>query len=302
MAAPIGPCWLCGKVRPLTREHIPPEAAFNDCPLLLQRVSELSSRAGELEWTPGTQFREGMWFRSLCEKCNNKYGRWYGPAYVNLVKRIAERVGDIQTYHTILIAGVHKPLEILKQVVMQFVTANGANFVRANEWVSGFVRNQTNQSIPGDVHIYAFASNMRGARTTGVSAHLDLAGRKENVVAEFSFWPLGTVMSWNALGDRRLTPIHHWKEYSFNDRRTVDLNLTVNPTASAYPIDFRTEDEIRKGPTTSDIAAPAPSALDDMINKAIRTSGGSSKDWIFSGHPSTADVIRKSMQDPDRKE
>ena len=130
-----------------------------------------------MEWAPDRSQR-GLYFRSLCAACNNKYGRLYGGAYVDLVRRVAERIGDVREFHAISILGVHRPLAILKQIMLQFVTANGPGNGRANEWVAPFVRSRTNVTIPRDVGIYLFASNMRARRNSGVSAHIDLNTRR----------------------------------------------------------------------------------------------------------------------------
>jgi hypothetical protein len=236
-----------------------------------------------------------MYVRSVCADCNSRCGRLYGGGYVDLVRRIAERIGDVQEFHTISILGVKRPLAILKQVVYQFVSANGPGFVRANDWVAPFVKNSRNQSIPPDVGIYLFASNSRGARKSGISSHVDLTTTsKINVVAEFSFWPLGTVMSFGHLAHRGLAPIHHWVEHPFDYKGSVDLHLPVNPIHSAYPVDFRSESQIIRGTT-----APAPEikSLSEEDAKRMETetlarSGTDGKDFILSGHPNT---VRKIM-------
>ena len=182
-----------------------------------------STKKGVLAWAPDRQQR-GVYFRSLCEACNNRYGSWYGGAYVDLVKRIAERIGDVQDFHKTSVLGVKHPLAILKQVMLQFVTANGPGFVGANEWVAPFIRSRTNTTIPKDIGIYLFASNRRGMRKTGVSAHIDLnASSDAKIVAEFTFWPLGTVVSFGELNDHRLAPIHQWVRFPFDYRGTADL-------------------------------------------------------------------------------
>lgn len=131
----------------MTKEHIPPESAFNDSPLLLMKVDERSTNTGEMDWAPNQHFGRGMYVRSVCARCNNQCGSRYGGAYVDLVRRVAERIGDIQEFHTISILGVKRPLAILKQVLFQFVSTNGPGFVRANDWVAPFIRNPKNQSL-----------------------------------------------------------------------------------------------------------------------------------------------------------
>ncbi len=291
MTAPEGYCWLCNKHGKLTKEHIPPESAFNNFPLLYERVIERSRQTGVVEWGPDRKQR-GLYFRSLCVKCNNNYGRLYGGAYVDLVKRIAERIGDVQEFHQFSLVGIKRPLAILKQVMLQFVTANGANFVRSNEWVAPFIRERNRTDFPRDVHIYLFASNHRLSRKSGVSSHIDLLAKKTYVTAEFTFWPLGTVMSFaGELADKRLTPIQQWSQYPFDYRGLVDINLWVNPVASPYPLDFRTVEQVTTAATRGDdpnITRPTDADLRAMIRNAERISGESGKDsWVYSGHPNT---------------
>jgi hypothetical protein len=291
MSAPDGYCWLCNKYGKLTKEHIPPESAFNESPLLFERVVERSRQTGVVGWG-AERAQRGLYFRSLCEECNNKYGRLYGGAYVDLVKRIAERIGDVREFHKLSLLGVKRPLAILKQVMLQFVTANGANFVRNNDWVAPFIRSRKKTDFPQNVYVYLFASNARMSRKSGVSSHIDLVAQRSYVTAEFTFWPLGTVMSFaGELADNRLTPIHHWAQYPFDHPGSLDLHLSVNPVASAYPLDFRTAAEVKSAAAKGDdpsVKRPSDEDLHEIMSKAMRVSGETGKDsWIFSGHPST---------------
>lgn len=290
MAAPQGHCWLCNKFGPLTREHIPPESAFNDFPLLLMKVDERSNLTSEMAWAPDTQFAHGMYVRSVCARCNNRCGAKYGGAYVDLVRRIAERIGDVQEFHTVSILGVKRPLAILKQALFQFVSTNGPGFVRANDWVAPFVKNATNQSIPPEIGIYLFASNSRGAKRTGISSHIELSRCTQfDIVAEFSFWPLGTVISFGQLAHPGLAPIHHWVKYPFDYKGTVDLHLPVNPIHSPYPVDFRSKSQVESGypGDQPDLKLPSEEDGKRMAQETARRSGTDEKSFIFSGHPYT---------------
>jgi len=237
-----------------------------------------------------------MYVRSVCARCNNQCGAKYGGAYVDLVRRVAERIGDVQEFHTISILSVKRPLAILKQVMFQFVSANGPGFVRANDWVAPFIRNTTNRSIPSDIGIYLFASNTRGARRTGISSHINLSQSSGfNVVSEFSFWPLGTVLSFGRFSQHGLAPIHHWVDYPFDYKGTVDLHLAVNPTSSPYPVDFRSKSQVESGyPGDSpDLRLPSEEDGKEMVKELVRRSGGDEKDFSFSGHPGTVEKMAK---------
>jgi hypothetical protein len=227
--------------------HFLQASAYTDFPLLFEKVVERSRQTGVMEWGAERKQR-GLYFRSLCKKCNNQYGRLYGGAYVDLVKRIAERIGDVREFHKLSLLGVKRPLAILKQVMLQFVTANGANFVRSNPWVAPFIRSRDKTDFPKDVYVYLFAFNASMSRKSGVSSHIDLGKNKTHIISEFTFWPLGTVMSFaGELSDDRLTPVHQWS-YPFDYSGSVDLNLSVNPVASPYTLDFRTVSQVELAP------------------------------------------------------
>jgi hypothetical protein len=255
------------------------------------KVDEHAREEGALGWEPQQQFSNGLYIRSVCGHCNNRCGKLYGGAYVDLVRRIAERIGDLQDFHTLSLQGVKRPLAILKQVIFQFVSANGQSFVRANDWVAPFLKDSRNQSIPSNVGVYLFASNCRGGKKTGVSSHIDLTGAVHcNIVAEFSFWPLGTIMSFGHLKHRGLAPIHQWVDHPFNSERKSDLDLPVNPIRSPYPLDFRSESQILRDSVAAApvMKQPSQEELRRMIAETLKYSGTDDKDFVFSGHPGTA--------------
>jgi hypothetical protein len=297
MAAPKDHCWLCNRYCTMTKEHIPPESAFNDCPLLLHKVDQRSIESGVLGWVPHQRFSRGMFVRSVCERCNNICGRKYGGAYVDLVRRVAERIGDVREFHTASILNVRRPLAILKQVLFQFVSVNGPGFVRANEWVTPFIKSPMNQSIPPDIGVYLYASNIEGCKRTGISSHFDLGRNERNIISEFSFWPLGTVMSFGHLSHPELAPVHHWVRYRYDYKGTVDLHLSVNPVHSAYPLDFRTESQLSSGAADNSAALRIPSEDDarQLVKDTLSHSGDDGKGFIFSTHPDTLRRMRESQ-------
>ncbi len=76
-----GICRLCGYHKKLTYEHIPPKSAFNDQHLVFQTMQNM------LEGHKNKHFRKGMGEYSLCEKCNNTTGGWYGEAFVDWTRQ-----------------------------------------------------------------------------------------------------------------------------------------------------------------------------------------------------------------------
>ena len=232
-------CWLCGSQGPVTSEHIPPRSAFNDRPVVVQRVSPDAIASGYVAWEDAEEQRQGHSLQSLCTKCNHRGGRTFVPSYKDFVHQIATQVSTRVPLKEVRVTSVRNPQLILRQVLLQFVSTNGASFVKANPWVRQFLLARRASPLPEDVYIYLFATQSRGFRTTGVSGHVLIEKGRYRVVSEFTHWPLGTVLSFTDLSDEPLLPIARWSEIPFNSKQTVEVTLPVNPIESELPIDFR---------------------------------------------------------------
>src|SRR5437899_1929464 len=164
----------------------------------------------------------------------------------DLMRRLAPIVERAKDREQFIVSGVGRPLSILKQIMQSFVSANGPSFVEANPWIRKFIRNSRNQEWSPDLFAYIFATNTRGGRKSGLGAFFDFGRKRIRTVAEFSFWPLGMVLSFDSLDEYPVTPIHHWAQYDYSWPGQLDINLVVNPTSSAYALDFRIRAEMNR--------------------------------------------------------
>lgn len=73
-----GRCAICGSTEELTREHIPPRAAFNKG---RGRFHTLADYLAGRNMTRGPIAQGGSWAYTLCGDCNNLTGRLYAPEY-----------------------------------------------------------------------------------------------------------------------------------------------------------------------------------------------------------------------------
>ncbi len=283
----VGPCWLCSEIRELTEEHTPPRSAFNNHDILLQSVDRLTEQLGRVIWQ--SEMVHGWTVHSLCGECNNKSGGQYGSHYAEFIKDVAEKVDKVDEGDTISVV-VHRPLSILKQVMMNFVTANGPHFVQTHLWTRKFLRSSRNKDFPENWYVYAFAVKGTSGRKSGVGGFYDLIQKRINVVAEFTFWPLGTVLAFQPMDDYRLAPIHQYAKYEYTDSRArLILDLPVNPAASAYPVDFRSKEQIVKGrfPLANNYEVTQEQGK-EMCDKIFKYAAKEDQeDFIASGHPST---------------
>lgn len=236
----------------------------------------------------------GLIVVSLCGECNSWCGGQYGGHYVEFIRKIAEPVERARNGAQIFAAGIRRPLSVLKAITQSFVSANGPAFVGANPWVRKFLRNSRNREWPADTHLYLFATNSRGGRKSGVSGFYEIPRRQAHVVAEFTFWPLGTVLTFGeGFNDPRLTPIHHWSGYDYGYQGTVDLQLTVNPVATAYPLDFRDADRVHREARENVPSIPASrAATADLAKQVTERSGETDKEtwrWMVRQVPRISD-------------
>jgi hypothetical protein len=74
-------CRLCGEVRPLTKEHIPPKRAGNIARMPTHTLAEWLERR-DLDNIPGGNIEQGgIWGYTLCSACNSFTGSEYGAEY-----------------------------------------------------------------------------------------------------------------------------------------------------------------------------------------------------------------------------
>jgi hypothetical protein len=240
-------------------------------------VSEVTRQTGRLEWAGKVE--EGLIVRSLCGECNSRGGGQYGSHYVEFIAKLAPIVEKARDGDRIIVSGVRRPLSILKQILQTFVSANGPGFVNANPWVRRFVRNSRSKEWPRDFFAYLFATNSRGCRKSGVSSFYDLQRKRTRTVAEFSFWPLGMVLSFDPVDDYPVTPIHHWIGFDYEWSGELDIALFVNPTSSAYPLDFRTQAQIGYDALLPQAKPTVPGhVLTEIMNRTEVKGGGLNRD------------------------
>lgn len=288
------PCWLCGAVERLTSEHVPPRSAFNAKSVTLEQLSQVAIDAGYIAWEKGAEQRSGHALSSLCTKCNHRGGKTLVPSYRDLAHKVAEKVSTRIPLGSIRLESVRNPQLIFRQVLLQFVSTNGASFVAANQWIKPFLLNRKACVLPEDVHLYMFATQNLGMRTTGMGGQILLDKGTFRVLSEFTHWPIGTVLSFMKLDDEPLLPINYWSQIPFNSKKTIDFTLPVNPTVSANPLDFRDDlgiwldmlKPLRPRPDEQ----MATRLVTQMQYEVTRRSGRDPKDSILTGRPTEKSI------------
>lgn len=135
----MGRCSVCGETKPLTFEHVPPEAAFNDWPAKIYPLGQwyLFQQGERARYH---QQQRGSGYTSLCAVCNNERGGdWYVPEFLRWVRGAAQGIERSATEleearaqgATARLSLTFKnvsPCLFLKQVTMMFLAINEPSF------------------------------------------------------------------------------------------------------------------------------------------------------------------------------
>jgi len=129
-------CHICLLKEKLTREHIPPEKAFNDCTKLWDRLvlNSDSKTIGRV------QIKGGLWVKTLCGKCNNDVCSPYAKEYVRFVKQLVESPKLFDgTSNGRIISVKANPLFLAKQIVTMILAIEDVQFAKHHPELRSFV-------------------------------------------------------------------------------------------------------------------------------------------------------------------
>lgn len=250
MADKVGECCICGVVGKLTFEHVPPEAAFNDRKVFHAKIEELLGG----KWTPGEpiergkQSQRGAGRYSLCAKCNNDTGSWYGTPYVDFARQamvLLDRSGGKMSLAYPY--GIF-PLRVLKQICVMFFSACGPSLRKTHPDLVKFVLDRERRLLPRGISVWAYLhdpSESTSSRQSGVTGMMSLGG-SSHLFSEIAFPPFGLIMSFSEEPVHKdLCNIGHFGETTINTWDIYYLKLPVFPVVSFFPGDFRTVDELK---------------------------------------------------------
>lgn len=240
---PVGMCNLCGYVKPLNYEHVPPQAAFNSYRFLKVTADEYWNgihKGHKLNFVP-TQGGHGIY--SLCINCNSTCGGNYGRAFVDWSRQGHQSYGRIKGEGALFFFHDIRPLRILKQIACMFVAMNMNNyeFRNHNMPLVDFVFNKYSQWLPSRYRFWVYYVAPGPLRITNFGSVLDLhEGKKMSSGIEISYPPFGYMLTFDSTPhDNRLVEITGFKKYRYWDRDVMGIH--INKLHSHGPMigDFR---------------------------------------------------------------
>jgi hypothetical protein len=200
-----GVCSLCLHYGKLTFEHVPPRRAFNSGSAVAHTLYGLASGSKHGKPPPLLNRPAGLGQRSLCERCNNITGSYYGDAFADWTIQCLRYAERIKASSEIVLSFRLQPLNVLKQIATMIIAVSGS---KANgEWLDvlrAFVLSPQLMALPTGVVVAAYLNPVDPLRVkvplltqnrlSGSCAVLDVQiGASVFVLGEVAFPPMGYV-------------------------------------------------------------------------------------------------------------
>lgn len=244
---PDGVCNICGNYGKLSFEHVPPKGAFNDRPVIKGNFEDFTNNPPGEELKKGRIQQKGAGAYTLCEKCNNDTGAYYGNSFIDWTYQALILSSKTDGNGAVLYPFHIFPLRIIKQVITMFFSTNGDSFHKAHPDLVRFVLNPEEKYIKPSIRLFTYLTSGSRSRQTGVVGAGNLNSSGITIMSEIAFPPVGYLMTIDsAPPDERLTEITQFARYGFNEFETVFLSMKKLPIEYYLPGDYRSMDEMMK--------------------------------------------------------
>jgi hypothetical protein len=241
---PFGNCYICGDYGKLSEEHVPPQSAFNDRKVVLERMRIVQGQVAA-ENQKDHRHQNGLALFTLCEPCNNETGSWYGPAYAEFAASCANVATLAAANKVVSLELTVYPARVFKQALTILCSTSGIDLPGHSRAVRCHVLSRFARGAIGDLRLFCYLVANTAGRATGVQ--VIGGGEKLRMVSEFAFWPVGWVLGFDKEPDPKLYEVTHWAtDYGYGERRSLVLRLPCLPVSTMQPLDFQTPEQTRR--------------------------------------------------------
>jgi len=237
-------CRLCGVETALTEEHAPSRKAGNRGGLIRGMIDHAASAAGGSVVWRGQMIQGGAKYDSLCAACNNTTGSWYNGAYVRLV-RAAVKLAAPRTAGAAYDVAVLNPQRVAKQALVSIVATSQPGLTTRYPHIRTLLCEKEARGSIAPLRLWLYLKATPGGVATGLATGLDIDRGLGNLLAGFSFWPLGWIMTIGDVAEVKGTvEVSAWSELAYMDRGPIEVKIPCQWAISPYPGDFRSPNEV----------------------------------------------------------
>lgn len=246
-------CALCGEVRPLTFEHLPPKSTGNEGPGIGYSGDHWIHALGR-HTAPllGDGFADGSGKVALCHDCNGSTAKWYMAEFnrwrdasaLTLSALAPAPVRDRQAYleRLVLVIDEADPLAFIKQSIGMILTTCGPDLGDSAPELRQFVLDPQARGLPSGFRLYLTLCSGPLIRWSGVAGRVDLNGPEPRtaVLSELAFDPIALLLSINTDWDcLPIGEITHLSETPRGRRDRVEITVDAGFSHLPYPGDYR---------------------------------------------------------------
>jgi hypothetical protein len=250
MASPVfGICRLCGNYDKLTFEHIPPKKAFNNKQILLRTLKELTDEKSKYR----QPFNKGLGRYSLCERCNNLTGKWYGGAFVDFVEQGLAYYESVKTSKVLTLPYYIRPLNVLKQILMMMLAMQPQNAPTFHKELKRYLLNRQSLQLPYEYKVYLYYFAAGQLRFESGTSILDIYKPASSMVlAEVTIPPFGYFVTSvdktrkSLAEENGLFDITWFNQFQYNVWTRLHLKIPSKETHFPTPLDYRTFEDMEK--------------------------------------------------------
>lgn len=251
-----GICQICGQLKELTAEHIPPQKAFNSSSATIYPFKEvtkiLTGTDGRMPWDTqglkGVPQQGGYKRYCLCQPCNNNTGQWYMRTYSDFVNTIHNMIHEENlaagNSYSFTIQNFY-PLRLYKAMMTMMCDINNNCFGDDN--LRQFILTKESNTL--DTQRYSLHMFLVSPSITRIKggAGLFIARNDFVIVSEVASYPLGFALYLDkpstyvpfGLNVNNLLTAGYYDQMDvlFHEVPFVELN-------SHLPVDYRTREQI----------------------------------------------------------
>lgn len=189
----VGKCQLCGKHGDLTFEHVPPASAYNNKPIYVQVADHLIESSSP-RYGKRMKNNKGFGAYTLCKSCNNHTGTWYGKDFCDFARQGMQFLMAMETPGYVSGQYKIKPLNVLKQILTMFMSADKTGHLQSNSQLVEFLLLKESQVIPRNLKVFLYSNASSQKRMLGYSVSY-VEGLGIQKWSEINFQPFGYLLA-----------------------------------------------------------------------------------------------------------
>lgn len=226
-------CRICGKLKKLTKEHIPPKCIQKDWYI----DTYIPGDDPEIPNFTKHKIRKDISTLSLCSECNNNLGRRFVPEYNNFVSQFNTRIIYDNIGNYMFSINEFYPMRVIKQIYSMVLSSQSIYnpyLIKLQRYILDYKLNMN--FLP---NVFMYYNKSSTARLVPCVGRLSLNNHSINMISEISFPHIAFVISDESTKDiPGLLNISYFNQYSFYDKINQTFRLPHHFVDSSYPLGF----------------------------------------------------------------